>query len=784
VQDSASTVSAAQSNKEGASPVRELSPYLLQNQSPPSVDATPTRMAGPPNEPRRDSSLLDYWRLISDQAWMVAIVTLSFILVVTVIVMTQRPVYTATTSLLIERDNPNVLNIQQIMPDTGEDGLDTEYYKTQYDLLKSRSLAAKVIKEQGLERYPFIASGDNVPSGPAENSAKYSSVGTKQPSAPAKKSIDNVSPNSIDNYLKRLEVEPTRGTRLVEVQFTSPYPELSARIANAHAAAYVLQGIEMRSGTTEEAEHFLESKLAEIGHRLTKSKTALNDYQRTNGIVSINDSKDVVLEKFDKLNTELTEAEDRTILLESQQKLIESHHYDSLPAVLNNELIERLKQQAATVEAKYANLAEEFKPGLPDLDQVAAERDDTNARLRHEIQNVVDGIHSQYLTAVNTENALRDAVDQQKALVLHEKDIGVQYGILEGEVATNQQLYNAVQQRMKETQVDSQVSFSNVFVIDKAEAPHGPSHPKRLKDILLSAVLGLIVGVALAFLRKSIENTLKTPQEVEQLLRLPNLATLPDFAFANMLDRTSLNATSDERLPARLNGSSATTMAAWCAESYRSLRNSLMLSRAGGPPRVLLVTSALNSEGKTMIAANTAACFAKTGMRVLLIDADLRRPRCHELLELDNGVGLSDVLAGHVQLERAVISTTVAGLSILTAGSLPADPAELVGSVKMHQMIMQLRKAYDFIVVDSAPTMLVSDTIPLSAMVDGTVIVVNSKMTPRQAVTDTCSRLNYVGARILGVVLNRVNGSDFLYGNYYYKRYENSYYGNDIDSRP
>jgi succinoglycan biosynthesis transport protein ExoP len=398
---------------------------------------------------------------------------------------------------------------------------------------------------------------------------------------------------------------------------------------------------------------------------------------------------------------------------------------------------------------------------------------------------VVEGVQSAYQAAVNNEDDLRAAVERQKALVLQQKDIGVQYGILSREANTYRQLYNTVLQRMKETEVAADLSASNIFVVDKAAPPRRHSHPKRLADLLISAILGLVAGIGIAFFRESLDNTLKSPQEVERFLRLPNLAILPDLTGTGEREPVKLNAESRARLLSRANGNANTTLVAWCAESYRTLRNSVLLSQAGGPPRVVLITSALDSEGKTGIAVNTAMCFARTAIKVLLIDADLRRSRCHEMLEVNNDLGLSEVLTGQAQVENTIITTSFSGLSFLPAGTLPPDPAELVGSKKMQEILEQLREAYDFIVIDSAPTMLVSDAIPLSAMVDGTLMVVNSQETPRQAVIEACSRLKYVGAKILGVVLNRVdiNGFDFLYGNYYFGRYENSYYKNGHEAR-
>lgn len=760
--------------------MREVSPYLLQRSTPVSVEAI-AEFPNPPSEERPESNLLDYWRMIRRNVRMIGTIVMVTMLLAGLLVFLERPVYTATTTLLIERNNPQVLEIPQILPESAQDELDAGYYATQYALLKGRTLATTVIKEEGLERYAFIAPDSHRSNGLTARvygSAKSWLVRLlEQNDDQGHQEIDGIKSTSIDNYLKGLDIAPIRGTRLVQVHFTSPDRVLSARIANAHAAAYIRQRLELRTNTNEQAERFLEAKLVELKSRIERSEAALNTYRRENGVISLNSREDNVMHEFDELSKDLTAAEADRISLEAQEKLVQSQRYESIPAVLNSQLIQRLKQQVALVEARYANLTEEFKPGLPAVDQIRAELDDTNARLHHEIRNVVDGIQSAYQAAVINENELRARVEQERALVLRQKDIGVQYGILAREVNTNQQLYNAVLQRMKETQVAAEVSASNIFMIDKAEVPQSYSRPKRSQEVLIAAMFGLVVGIGVAFFRESLDNTLKSPQEVERVLRLPNLATLPDLSRAGNVDRKTSNDTLHEQLPSLANVNSDNSLAAWYAESYRTLRNSIMLSRAGAPPRVLLVTSALNAEGKTVVSVNTAACFARTGMKVLLIDADLRRPHCHQMLEVDNRLGLSEVLAGHVQLEQTLMATSVKGLSLLPAGAHPPDPAELVGSSKMRQILAHLSEAYDFVVVDAAPAMLVSDAISLSAMVDGTLMVVDSRATPRQAAVQACARLKYVGARIIGVVLNRVDvhDSDSFYSNYF-GHYENSYY--------
>ena len=357
-------------------------------------------------------------------------------------------------------------------------------------------------------------------------------------------------------------------------------------------------------------------------------------------------------------------------------------------------------------------------PGFGLLTKLAAQVAETRSRIQSEIKKVVAALEAKYIAAVSKETKLRTAMEEQKALALQQKDASVTYNILAREANTNRQLYDAVLQRMKETGVAAQVGTSNIFVIVKGAPPIRPSFPTPVQDVLISGLLALVGGIGLAFLLESLNNTYKNPNEVERHLGLSTLAVVPEFVTVNG------NRWSASRLP-RLGRSSTHGIQARAAgakrqpygavmqriknkeqsapestgliespekfsaitESYRALRAALMLSRAGEPPRVMLITSALPSEGKTTTAANTALLLSQMGVRVLLIDADLRRPRCHEVLNIPNTVGLTEVLTGQLSVEEAISATAFPGLSLLCSGSVPPTPNELIGSTKMRDTL-------------------------------------------------------------------------------------------------
>jgi polysaccharide biosynthesis transport protein len=695
-----------------------------------------------------------------------------------VAVLLMRPLYTSQVVLLIERATPQFLDIHQALPDPMSSE-EYDYYKTQYELLKSRSLAARVIREQGLER-ELAAELENERHYQRETRAIVSRLGARlgiavdDPGADAdaavRSDVDGVDTRLVDAYLKRLEIRPRTGTRLVAVAYTAPDRRLAATIANAHALAYIRQGLEMRANANEEAQRFLESKLVELRERVENSEAALNAYRRDKGILSLNGKENLALERLDDLSRRVNEAEAERIGLEAQEQMIRRRNFESLPAVIGSELIAKLKEETTTAEEGYAAMATQFKAGYEPLDQLGSRVKEARERLNQEIHKVVDGIESAYLTAVEREQDLRERMEDQKKVVLAQNDAGVKYVILAREVDTNRQLYDSVLQRMKEMGVAADIRASNIFIVDRAEASRFPSHPARFTDVAISVLFGLAVAIGLALTLESLDNTFKSPDDVHRTLGLPSLALVPKFARLNGAHRPALGNgirhSRSELIVSRERFSPVT-------EAYRTLRTNILLSRAGQPPKVTLMTSALSVEGKTVTTVNTAALFASMGMKVVLVDADLRRPRCHELLLSKNVVGMTEVLTGQIEIAEATQKTPIDNLFLISAGTIPPNPAELIGSKSMRQTLDGLRTQFDFVFIDSAPVMIVSDSLFIAAIADGTVVLVDSSTTPRTMVTETCSRLGRVGAKVLGVVLNQV---DTKQPGYYYSRQSYSYH--------
>ena len=766
--------------------MNQLSPYFIRRNEPAEPEAVDLHEFM--NVDDRSSPLRDYWQTIKRHCWLILVC--GFILTAGALLytFTRTPLYTAQTVILIERKPPQVLKEKDALSESVEYA---EYYKTQYEILKSRALASRVIREEGLEAHPVFA-GDKTDQrtglvAGVWQGLKNRAAGFFQTKAEIPQGADPsaINPTLIDTYLAMLEIKPVRSTSLVNVAFHTPEPELSARLANAHAFAYVRYGLDLRSQTNEEAIEFLQKKLLELKERVEHSEASLNNYRRDKGIISLDDKENVVVDRLVDLNKRLTESEAERIGLQAQVHTIQKNNFAALPVINSSPVIQGMKQQLAKYEAEYASLAKEFKPGYPPLDNLKVRLDETRQRLRDEIRNEVKGIESAYAAAKTKEAELRSQMNEQKQATLNLKDSAVQYTILAREVDTNRQLYDSVLQRIKEMGVAAQIRTSNIYVMEKAQLPLWPSYPSKRRGLLLGLCLGLSAGIGLAFLLEQLDNTFKSVEEAERYIRLPSLGVVPDFARVDSRQYSYVSQivhSAKLELPFGASEKSDKELVlahhpqSVVSEAYRTLRSALLLSLAGDPPRTILMTSATRGEGKTTTLINTAIVFAQMGVRVLVIDADLRRPRCHHLLKVENTVGLAEILAGQNEPNEAIRSTAAANLFFISSGATPPNPAELLGSNRMHEILDELRNDYEFIFIDSSPVMAVSDAVLLSTMAEGVVLVVNGK-TPKQLVRTTRSRLSTGRTKILGILLNRVDMRGGGYANYYNQYYD--YYGQD-----
>ncbi len=439
-------------------------------------------------------------------------------------------------------------------------------------------------------------------------------------------------------------------------------------------------------------------------------------------------------------------------------------------------------EKQADLKIQAADLSTQFGPAYPKLTQINNQLKEIDAQVTSEMKKIASKVHGQYTTAMRRENMLREALEKQKQEANKLNESAIEYTLLKRDVETYRQLYEGLLQKLKEASVSAGLKSNNFRIVDSAHPPTGPIEPNVPRNLMFAVVLGLASGVGLAFLLEGLDNTVRTTEQAQVISGLPSLGMIPlgsKSAREGPNPKRLVIATSKEAVELVTQVRPQSQM----AESYRALRTSLLLSNLGAPPKVIMVTSALPQEGKTTTSINTAVVLAQKGVRVLLIDADLRRPSIHKTLGMGPHSGLSNVLTGSIKLENAITSTTVLpNLFVLPAGTPPPNPAELLASANMRDVLAQLSEQYDHIVIDTPPCLSVTDAVVLSPRADAAVLVIRSGQTTKQALRRSRDILTQVNAKVVGVLLNAVDLSSPDY--YYYYEYQGKYarYYRDEDS--
>jgi capsular exopolysaccharide synthesis family protein len=772
--------------------MKELSPYLISRNEPPPGGPPPWQS---PNGFVEEVNFREYWGVVWKYRAMISSLTLATVVMIFAWYFGHTPQYKATSMILIQPQMPQVISDLKDLMDQQNAGTEYDYYKTQFDILKSQSLAARVIHDNDLASNALFNS--NGKSSLLDSLTALAKGLFKPPASfPRSEKVSNTydaASHLVRTYISRLSIEPTRGTELVIIGFTTPNPRLSAAIANAHVRTYIRQTLDLHAQAGKNVEEFLQGKIAELKDKVEQSEAALNQYRRDRGIVALENGDEKsgtktspLLQRIEQLNTELTQASRLRITLETEHQLIAQRDYGSLPEVISNSVIQNIKEQILLLSTQYASMQNRYNPGYHPLDDLHAKLSDEQRRLDQEIYAVAQSVDANYRSSLANETKIQNEITQVKNEAMALNDASLHEAVLEREVDSNRELYQSVLKRMNEISVAADVTSSNVSVVDAAIPPQTPTGPNPLELLLFGCAGAVFVGTALAFFLESMDDTFKTSGDVPRYLGLPSFGIVPDFlklsrnpysprSYLPSLKRRSHS----PEITDGSNGGNKELIVALgdfsvASEMYRAVRTAIMFSRAGGAPKAILITSSTTGEGKTVTATNIATAFAQTGNRTLLVDADLRRSRCHEILGIEPGQGLTEILVNLREFAELNLPTKVPGLFLLRAGAAPPNPSELLASPEMRALIGKISEGFDYVVFDSAPIMPVSDSVGLATMVDGVVLVAGGK-TSRKLVMESCGRLMHVGAKILGVILNRVDitgESYYRYGHYsYYSSY-------------
>jgi capsular exopolysaccharide synthesis family protein len=769
------------------------------------------------------------WRIFLHRRW--TILGLFSIVFVGVLIGTlaQAPVYRASGMLEFEKENSTTPTLQEMFE---IEAISTGFLETQYKILQSESLAERVIDELRLEERKEF---NGAPESSSQGQARPTPDGL---AVPTEASLADRDPATYEKVLKkfqgRLSIDPVLKSRLVGIRFESEDPHLAADAVNSLARNFIQQSLD----SNQKAADWLSEQLAEVKVKLERAEADLQKYARDKDLLFLEtpDGKpeNIANDRLRDLQDELTRAQAQRFEKEALFRLVEAGDLGSLPGVVENKLMQDLTVRLADLKREQAQLAATFSHQYPKVKQIQNQIAELEATLTQERERAARRITNEYRAARGQEGLLQKAFADQQARANELAERAVQYKMLKREVDTQKQLYDTLLQRHRQAGVSAGLKATNIRIVDEARPPAKPFKPLLSLNLALATIIGLGLGLGAASLQEYLDSSLKSPLDVERHFHVPALGLIPsadafNSPWANpynlygqakaLADRARFYAGRVKLLTAGSAAEQAEQVEpiepspppapVWhridangdresvLAEAFRSLRTSFLLAaanatedpqfrdpktgrfvkqngRGGGSLRSLLVTSSEPGEGKTTVASNLAIALTQLGRRVLLIDADMRRPSIHRAFTLADHYGLADCLAGSQDWQPGVQPTDVPGLDVLVCGTIPSNPAELISSRHMQDLLEEAVEGYDFVIVDSPPLLDVADSRILSTLVEGTLMVVKGGATPRELIRRAGAEARDAGGNVIGIVLNQVSplNSDYYY---YFRYYRNTY---------
>ena len=700
----------------------------------------------------------------------------AFVIVVSLMMLqtySKIPLYRASARVEIQDERSTAVgNLNSNDPMYYQDP--EPYYNTQYSILRSRGLAKRVVQRLQLQNHPLFNGSAPQSRGPlsavrearrAIGTSVRSVISREKPEVPAEQPAADESAlesSLISQFLGGVEIIPEKSTRLVEIVYISPNPEFAALAATTLAEEYAQQNLDVRLETINKNLVWLTDEVAKQEKKVTEAEAAMSKYREQQNALSLEDRQNIVVSRLNTLNDTATRARTTRLQKEASYNQVKSvdpksDAADGYPVISTNPGVMEAKTRLSDLTAEKARLSSRYLAGHPDLIKVEGQIDSARAALVAQRTRVIESAKNEYEAAVIEERSYAGQLESQKgaAMELDRKSGG--YLVLQRQAETNRLVYQSLLQQQKELRVVSNSRTNNVHVLDRAEAPGAPFSPNARRDWFTALMAGLLVALGLAFGIEYLDDTVKTPDDVTDRLRLPLLGLVPSVRG----QRVPLLS---EAVPHDF------------GEAFRSLRTSLVFTSGSEGPRVVAVTSSQPLEGKTTTACNLGMVLALGGSRVLLIDADLRRPGLHNVIGAQNETGLSHLLVGQARVRDAVQKTSEPNLFVISAGRIPPNPSELLSSERMSALLSNLRSGpFDWVIIDTPPVLAVTDAVIVARAVSGVVFVVGSEMTRRVHAERAIETLSGGKPASIGAVLNRV---DFDRNRYYYSRYYGYHYQN------
>jgi polysaccharide biosynthesis transport protein len=711
----------------------------------------------PDETPSRSSfgtvGLPEIYRLLKRRKWLVLLIVVIFVAGSAIYTLRLPKRYEALCKIDIDLSTPK--SVLALDSQSSASAATEQKMATQLSILGSQAIAWKVIEELKLDANPAF---------------------TGNTSGAARKPLNSLTDQEryslIRLFQSGLGVQLERGTEIVQIRYRSTSPSLAATIANTVAAKYIQRNFETKYNTTHETSAWLQDQLETLRHQVDADQRNFEDFQKRTGLLQTDEGHNAIVDRLAQLNTALSTAQTQRIIKEVTFRESMVSDPDQISPSSNFPGLSALRAQKVTLESQYASLSPKYGDSYPRVAQTKSELAEVNRSIASELRRGRNQLELDYKLALENENKLRVATEAQKQQIFSMNEDALHYSILQSQVASGRALYQDLTRKLQEAQITSGLSSDTISIIDPALTPNIPSEPRRALNIEAGSLLGLVVALAVVFLIENANATIRTGEDIYRYSGLPVLSIVPHL---------SPNQRSG-KLIGRKEGTGASEALgleprvlqypqSHFAESFRVLRSALLLSLAGDPPQLIVICSAWTKEGKSTITINLATVLGQMNRRVLLVDADLRRPSLHHKLGLPKtDKGLSNLLAVSQSpplVEYLHPTSIFPGLDFLPAGPLPPSSSELLMSPRMSELFEEWRKVYDFIVVDTAPLLAVSDTTALVATSDTTVVVVRDDATRKQSLQAVRDTIVSVRGRVAGVVLNDVKTSSEAYYAYY-----------------
>ena len=756
-------------------------------------------------EKLKEVDLLEYWVIISKRKW-IAIAFMGMLLLFTgIFSFLATPQYKSTTTILIEEESSRILSFDATFGNQPQVFQDLRGYNTQLKLLKSASLAERVARKLNLLARPGFGVKERSKTGLISGikyliTFRWISSSTKS-LAKNKDSLIPLNPylDIASSLLSAVEVKPIRETKLVELSFTSVSPALAAEFINTFAEDFISFSIEKRFATTQQASNWLTEQIDNLRSDLAAKERELLRYGQEKDILFLTETESTAVNTFANLSEAYNQAMLERINAEAEYRELRDFEGDSIPQFISDPAIQQLKTEYTSLKTDYQEKSKQLKPDHPEMVRIKARLDS----LKEEINKAADAAEGRLKAAQKKEASIRFTLDRQRADVGKMQSNSILYNSIKSEVESKRRLLNSLLERQSETQLSAQLkglNASNISIIDKAEVPKRPVSPNKKKNLLIAFLMGVFGGVGLCFLFDYLDDTIKGSDDVEKLAGLPSLGVIPYLPPEGLAKSKSYSSYMKRRysygkeahekehtLPEikEIELINHLHPELPLSEDYRTVRTSILLSHAEKPPRSILFSSALTQEGKTATVVNMAVAFAQLQERVLIVEADLRKPRLHRLFKVRNINGLTGFLTGKIALKDVIHKTFVENTWVVPSGPIPPNPAELLNSKKMKDVLDEVSQVFDIVLLDSPPILAVIDSVIISSIVDSTVLVVRGGKTRRKPFMSAVEELKRARANIIGVVFNAADlRKEGAYYTKYYRYYRYGVYGKEEEESP